>query len=303
LKKLSGNISEKLLLCLKSRSIVIIVYTWPALIAFLISSISASTFSAFDLIRAITSVTLVGYAVYFYNDLMDIEDDRKNMEVGSQFPGKRPIGSGRVTEGELKAFIVLVSAAGLLIAYSINARVFGYQLAYLALGVLYSTDPVRLKKRFIMKQLTIAMGVILADLSGAYTVGVFNNQIMLLIAMHMVLALGVNPIVDLRDIHGDRAMGIKTVAVVWGADTTVRLYFATLVGMGVASVIGYAQMGLSRAVPILAVTVLSAWIYVSVPLLRKDVRLNYDWTVFIRRVSPFLLGIQLVPLISMVLPF
>ena len=303
MKKMSGNISEKLLLCLKSRSIVIIVYTWPALIAFLISSISASTFSAFDLIRAITSVTLVGYAVYFYNDLMDIEDDRKNMEVGSQFPGKRPIGSGRVTEGELKAFIVLVSAAGLLIAYSINARVFGYQLAYLALGVLYSTDPVRLKKRFIMKQLTIAMGVILADLSGAYTVGVFNNQIMLLIAMHMVLALGVNPIVDLRDIHGDRAMGIKTVAVVWGADTTVRLYFATLVGMGIASVIGYTQMGLSRAVPILAVTVLSAWIYVSVPLLRKDVRLNYDWTVFIRRVSPFLLGIQLVPLISMVLPF
>jgi len=67
-------------------------------------------------------------------------------------------------------------------------------------------------------------------------------------------------------------------------------------------VIGYTQMGLSRAVPILAVTVLSAWIYVSVPLLRKDVRLNYDWEVLLRRVSPFLMGIQLVPLLSMVLP-
>jgi chlorophyll synthase len=300
---MSGNLSEKLLLCLKSRSIVIIVYMWPALISFLISSISASTFSAFNLIRVITAVTLVGYGVYFYNDLMDIEDDRKNMEVGSQYPGNRPIGSGKVTEGELKTFIVLVSAAGLLIAYSINARVFGYQLAYLALGVLYSTDPVRLKKRFIMKQLTIAMGIILADLSGAYTVGVFNNQILILIAMHTVLALGVNPIVDLRDIHGDKAMGLKTVAVVWGADTTVRLYFATLVGMGIASVIGYSQMGLSMAAPILAVTVLSAWIYVSVPLLRKEVRLNYDWAVFLRRISPFLLGIQLIPLISMVLPF
>jgi chlorophyll synthase len=300
---MSGNLSEKLLLCLKSRSIVIIVYMWPALISFLISSISASTFSAFNLIRVITAVTLVGYGVYFYNDLMDIEDDRKNMEVGSQYPGNRPIGSGKVTEGELKTFIVLVTAIGLLIAYSINARVFGYQLAYLALGVLYSTDPVRLKKRFIMKQLTIAMGIILADLSGAYTVGVFNNQILILIAMHTVLALGVNPIVDLRDIHGDKAMGLKTVAVVWGADTTVRLYFATLVGMGIASVIGYSQMGLSMAAPILGVTVLSAWIYVSVPLLRKEVRLNYDWAVFLRRISPFLLGIQLIPLISMVLPF
>jgi len=302
-KIMSGSLSGKLLLCLKSRSIVVIVYTWPAIISFLISSISASTFSAFDLIRIITAVTLVGYGVYFYNDLMDIEDDRKNKEVGSQFPGNRPIGSGQVTEGELKAFIALVSVAGLLIAYSINVQVFAFHFAYLALGYLYSTNPVRLKKRFIMKQLTIAMGIILADLSGAYTVGVFNNQIMLLIAMHTVLALGVNPIVDLRDIHGDRAMGVKTVAVVWGADTTVRLYFATLVGMGIASVIGYAQMGLSIAVPILAVTVLSAWIYVSVPLLGKDVRLNYDWAVFLKRVSPFLLGIQLVPLISMVLPF
>ena len=75
---MSEGLSGKLLLCLKSRSIVVIVYTWPAIISFLISSISASTFSAFDFIRIITAVTLVGYGVYFYNDLMDIEDDRKN---------------------------------------------------------------------------------------------------------------------------------------------------------------------------------------------------------------------------------
>jgi len=278
---MSEGLSGKLMLCLKSRSIVVIVYTWPAIISFLISSISALTFSAFDLIRVISAVTLIGYGVYFYNDLMDFDDDKKNMEVGSPFPFNRPLGSGQVSKEELKTFIALASAAGLIIAYTINVQVFAFHFAYLALGYLYSTNPVRLKKRFIMKQFTIALGIILADLSGAYTVGVFNNQILVLIAMHTVLALGVNPIVDLRDIHGDRAMGVKTVAVVWGADTTVRLYFATLVGMGIASVIGYAQMGLSMAVPILAVTVLSAWIYVSVPLLGKDVRLNYDWAVFL----------------------
>jgi 4-hydroxybenzoate polyprenyltransferase len=299
---MSRKLSGKLLLCLKSRSIVVIVYTWPALISFLISSIGTSTFRAFDLIRVIASVTLIGYGVYFYNDLMDYDDDKKNMEVGSPFPFNRPLGSGQVSKGELKTFTVALSTLGLILAYSINTTVFSFHFAYLALGYLYSTEPVRLKKRFIMKQLTIAMGIILADLSGAYTGGMFSSQIVLLITMHVVLALGVNPIVDLRDIHGDKAMGVKTIAVVLGADTTVRLYFATLVGMGIASVIGYAQMGLSRAMPILAVTVLSAWIYVSVPLLRKDVRLNYDWAVFLRRVSPFLLGIQLVPLVSMVLP-
>ncbi len=111
-----GDISNKLLLCLKSRSIVIMVYTWPALIAFLISSISASTFSVLNLIRVITSVTLVGYGVYFYNDLVDVEGDLENMEVGSPFPGNRPLGSGQVTKGELKTFIALVSVAGLITA-------------------------------------------------------------------------------------------------------------------------------------------------------------------------------------------
>jgi hypothetical protein len=86
-----------------------------------------------------------------------------------------------------------------------------------------------------------------------------------------------------------------------GPDFTVRLYFATLVGVGVASVIGYLQMGLSLTVPILVLTIVSAWIYVSVPLLRKDVRLNYDWAVLLRRVLPLLMGIQLVPLASMLL--
>ena len=300
---MSGSISEKLVLCLKSRSIVIVVYTWPALIAFLISSISASTFSAFDLIRVITSVTLIGYGVYFYNDLMDYEDDKKNLEVGSPFPFNRPLGSGQVSRGELKAFVALMSALGLIIAYSINTTVFAFHFAYLALGYLYSTKPVRLKNRFIMKQLTIAMGIILSDLSGAYTVGVFNNQIIALLALNTALCLGINPIVDLRDIHGDRAMGVKTVAVVWGADTTVRLYFATLVGVGIASVIGYLGLGLSLAVPILSLTIVSAWIYVSVPLLRSDVRLHYDWATFLRKVSPLLMGIQLVPLVSMLLPF
>lgn len=300
---MSRSISDKLALCLKSRSIVIVIYTWPALIAFLISSISASTFSVFDLIRVITSVTFIGYGVYFYNDLMDYEDDRKNMEVGSPFPFNRPLGSGLVSRGELKAFVATMSILGLAIAYSINTSVFAFQSAYLILGYLYSTKPVRLKKRFIMKQFTIALGIILSDLSGAYTVGVFNNQILLLLGLNTALCLGINPIVDLRDIHGDRAMGVKTVAVVWGADTTVRLYFATLVGVGIASVVGYLGMGLSLAVPILSLTIVSAWIYVSVPLLRSDVRLNYDWALFLRKVSPLLMGIQLVPLVSMVLPF
>ncbi|TRO48421.1 hypothetical protein E2P65_02910, partial [Candidatus Bathyarchaeota archaeon] len=240
---------------------------------------------------------------YVDPDLMDYEDDKKNMEVGSPFPFNRPLGRGQVSRGELKAIVATMSVLGLAVAYSINTSVFAFHFGYLALGYLYSTKPVRLKKRFIMKQLTIAMGIILADLSGAYTVGVFNNQILALLALNTALCLGINPIVDLRDIHGDRAMGVKTVAVVWGADITVRLYFATLVGVGIASVLGYLGMGLSLAVPILSLTIVSAWIYVSVPLLRSEVRLNYDWALFLRKVSPLLMGIQLVPLVSLILPF
>jgi len=292
--------THKFLKCANSRHIVIFVYAWPALISSLIASISIGQLEILSIAKLILAVTFVSFGVYFYNDLMDLEDDLKNLELGNPIPAGRPIGSGLVTKRQLKQFIVIASVAGLAFAYSINYLVFVLQVIYLGLGFLYSANPVRLKKRFLFKQLTIAMGVILADLTGAYTVGVFNSQILFMLALNTVLCLGVNPIVDIRDMPGDRLTGVKTIPVVWGPEITIRLYFATLIAIGVGSIIGYVQMGFSIAMPLLAATIVAAWIYVSLPLLGKYEDIRLQLMTYYLKTPPFFMAIQLVPLLALI---
>jgi len=287
-------------MCANSRNIVLYVYTWPAIITFLLASVSVGRFDVLSITKLILTVTFVSFGVYFYNDLMDLDDDLKNLEMGNPFPAGRPIGSGLVTKTQLKWFIVFSSAVGLTFAYSINFRVLLLQVIYLGLGFLYSTNPVRLKKRFLFKQLTIALGVILADLSGAYAVGVFNSQILFMLALNTALCIGVNPIIDIRDMAGDKMMGVRTIPVVWGPDLTIRLYFATLVAIGIGSTVGYAQMGFSVAMPLLAMTILVAWIYVSLPLLGKHDDISIQFMKYFLKTPPFFLSIQLVPLLALI---
>ena len=291
---------HKFLMCAKSRKIVIFVYMWPALISFLIASISIGQLEMLSIAKLILTVTSVSFGVYFYNDLMDLEDDLKNLELGNPIPAGRPIGSGLVTKAQLKWFIGVTSVAGLLFAYTINYHVLVLQVTYLGLGFLYSTNPVRLKKRLLFKQITIALGVILADLSGAFAVGVFNSQILFMLVLNTMLCIGVNPIIDIRDMPGDRLMGVKTIPVVWGPEITIRLYFATLIAIGVGSIIGYVQMGFSIAMPLLAATIVTAWIYVSLPLLEKYEDIRSQLMIYYLKTPPFFLAIQLVPLLALI---
>ena len=140
----------------------------------------------------------------------------------------------------------------------------------------------------------------MADLSGAYTVGVFNSQILFMLALNTVLCIGVNPIIDIRDMPGDRLMGVKTIPVVWGPEITIRLYFATLIAIGVGSIIGYVQMGFSIAMPLLAATIVAAWIYVSLPLLGKYEDIRLQLMTYYLKTPPFFLAIQLVPLLALI---
>jgi 4-hydroxybenzoate polyprenyltransferase len=287
-------------MCANSRNIVIFVYTWPAMISFLIASISVGQLEILSVVKLVIAVTLVSFGVYFYNDLKDLEDDLKNLEMGNPVPASRPIGSGLVTKTQLKLFIVVASVTGLVFAYSVNYHILVFQVIYLGLGFLYSTNPFRLKKRFLFKQLTIALGVILADLSGAYAVGVFNSQILFMLALNTALCIGVNPIIDIRDMPGDRLMGVKTIPVVWGPETTIRLYFATLIAIGIGSIIGYVQMGFSIAMPLLAVTIVTAWIYVSLPLLGKYDDIRSQFMTYFKTTPLYFMSIQLVPLLALI---
>jgi 4-hydroxybenzoate polyprenyltransferase len=119
-----------------------------------------------------------------------------------------------------------------------------------------------------------------------------------------IVNMGINPIMDVRDVRGDRIMGIRTIPVVWGPEAAVRLYFASFFVMGIATFLGYAQLGLNTALPILVGLILVAWLYVSIPLLKKWSDPIFLQSLIIKRVVPFYCIMQLVTLIGIMnLPF
>ncbi len=298
------HVFNSFILCVRSRPIVFFVYSLPTFWSYLIASWGTGGFSFFEALILFSSVSAIALSVYFFNDLSDLEDDLKNQELGNPAQALRVLGRDRVSESRFKQYIVFTGILGLVLAYSINFTAFILQVLNLILGYLYSAEPIRLKKRFLMKQFTIALGTTFCILMGAVAGGGANAATLYMGIIHFIVNMGINPIMDVRDIRGDRIMGLKTIPVVWGPEATVRLYFASFFVMGIATFLGYAQLGLNTALPILVSLILVAWLYVSIPLLKKWSDPIFLQSHIIKRVVPFYCTMQLVTLIGiMKLPF
>ncbi len=118
----------------------------------------ARTLAAFVLFCLISS------AVYFINDLADIEKDRRH-------PRKRlrPLASGRITPAMAIVTACLLVAVTLPLAFWLNA-VFGLiTLAYFALNLAYSFY---LKNMVIIDVMCVAAGFVLRAVAGAVVIGV-----------------------------------------------------------------------------------------------------------------------------------
>jgi 4-hydroxybenzoate polyprenyltransferase len=295
IKELIGSFA----MCVKFRREVVIIYTWPAFLCLLFASGMAPPL--FKALKLVLTVTFVGFSVYFYNDIRDLEDDLKIKELSSQTQVGRasaPLGIGKISKSRLGKFALFSAIFGLLVALTINMQVFTLQLAYIVLGILYSTDPVKLKKRFLMKQTTIGAGLMIAHLTGGFAVGVINTPILFLMAVSAAMTIGINPLVDLRDIRGDRITGVKTVPVVWGPEMTVRLSLGVLVAIGAAYVVGYYGLGLNIAAPILGTIIVVTGFYIVFPLLKRWGNLVYLNRVLYRRILPLYISLQFVVLLG-----
>ena len=286
--------------CVRSRTLAIFGYPYPALISYFIASRSFSQGTSFAVVKLVISLSLMALGVYWLNDLFDLDDDLKNLEMGNPIQASRPFGSGEISETRLKLFISVNFISSLIVAYFINLTVFGLHVAFIIIGILYSTEPVRLKKRFLQKQTTITMALLLSVLVGAYTAGGVNTPILYMLVLQFLMGMGLAPLMDVRDMRGDIIMGIKSLPAVFGPKMAMRLYFATLVVMLGAGLMGYSMVGFNIAMPLLVVMIVGAWIYVSLPLLRKlDDPILYGEFIE-KRAIPFLVLIQLTPLIGVI---
>jgi len=266
-----------------------IMYSWNTILALIPASVLAGinwlTFGRY-LLLSTSSMIAIALSVYIYNDLTDIEIDRLNKL-------DRPLVTGEVSKEHAKNLIIVLAFFGLTIAFIINLDVFLLQLTYFVLFFAYSFPLIRLKNKFLIKDLTIAVGTAISYLVGGAAVGMLAAPIFLMALFGFCTVMTMSTVKDCRDIEGDRLHKVKTLPVVWGPKIAVRFSIALVCLIGAATIIGYYQLGFNIAFPILASFAFAAWIYILYPLFQRWHDSTYVMNTIYKRVIPITFSIQL----------
>jgi 4-hydroxybenzoate polyprenyltransferase len=203
-------------------------------------------------VKAFLAMSTAAMAVYIYNDVQDLEEDRVSAQQGDTYHVTRPLVTGSATVSIAMSLVVVLGITSLGLSAMINDVFAIYLVLFLALGYVYSAPPIQLKKRFFLKQLTIGLGGLIAGLAGGAAVDVLSRPVMYGALLFFTLNVGLTPLVDLRDIEGDRKMGRNTFPVVLGPRRTIMLGLATTVVTLVLTLMSYAWIGFNVIYPILA---------------------------------------------------
>jgi 4-hydroxybenzoate polyprenyltransferase len=121
-----------------------------------------------ELVRAAIAVALfcaLSSAVYFWNDVLDIEADRAHPTKR-----KRPIPSGRLSASAAKLTATLLALAGLIGSFLVGINFALYATAYLLNNVAYN---LKLKRVVYLDVLSIAAGFLLRVLAGGSAIAVW----------------------------------------------------------------------------------------------------------------------------------
>ena len=134
-----------------------------------------------DVLVAIAAFTAVAGAAYIFNDISDVEEDRKHPRKRN-----RPIASGQVPIPVAAGFAVVLFVGGLAAAASVNLLVLAVLLAYVGQNVVYSLF---LKDVVLVDVLVVAIGFVLRAVAGVVAIEVFLSPWLILCTFLLALVL------------------------------------------------------------------------------------------------------------------
>lgn len=148
----------------------------------------------------------------------------------------RPIPSGRITEGQVKAQIGVLVAAGIAAAVGLDVWT-GHELPTVTLtalfgifvAVIYSAPPLKLKQNGWAG--TYALGASYISLpwwAGQSVFGTLDWKVMVLTLFYSFAGLGIAVINDFKSIEGDRQLGLTSLPVQFGIDTAKYITVAMI---------------------------------------------------------------------------
>jgi len=130
---------------------------------------------------AFAAFCLIASAVYIFNDLHDLEDDRRH-------PAKRhrPLAAGTVGPGQARLLLALLPVAALLLLAPVALSAVGVLLLYALLNIAYT---LKLKHLAILDITIIATGFVLRLFAGALATGIELSQWIVLMTFLLALFL------------------------------------------------------------------------------------------------------------------
>ena len=276
-----------------------LLYPWPTMVG-LISAVRG--LPPVDVAaKVFLAMAAAAMAVYIFNDVQDLEQDRLSAQQGDTYHVTRPLVTGVVTIPVAMSLVVLLSIVSLGIGATINHMVLICLAAFLGLGYMYSAPPIQLKKRFFLKQCTIGLGGLIAGLAGGAAVTVLSRPVMYCALLFFTLNVGLTPLVDLRDIDGDRKMGRNTFPVILGPHRTILLGLVTTIATLVLTLLSYVWIGFNVIYPVLATCSLVTFGVLAYQMLDRWEDPNFVERHFIKNAMPTFSVLQ-IGLILGVLP-
>lgn len=183
----------------------------------------------FPLIAAV--VVLVAAGGYAVNDYFDREVDAINKP-------ERPIPSGRVSPHEALALSIVVGIAGLCLASLVGLLTFIYAFVNAVLVYAYSW---RLKRTGLIGNMVIAFNsassIVFGGLAYAELVRVWQplNTVIVVAIVAFLLVLAREFVKGVEDYVGDKAHGVRTLAVTLGPKRASLIALATILMVVVVS--------------------------------------------------------------------
>jgi len=198
-------------------------------------------------VLVVLSTFFVGASVYVYNDVVDVEMDRV-----SEYHKYRPIASGRVTKAYAWPTIIASGVTGLLISLAINPQTFLVTSAWLILFTIYTHPSIRLKKRFIVKEMVVSSAWPFCSLIGslAVTGGISIQAIFSGLLFGIFIFLVQPALVDTLDIYQDSLFGIRSLGRILSWRRKVQMFVLGVLVLMTVTPLTYARMGFNVILPI-----------------------------------------------------
>lgn len=170
--------------------------------------------SAAATLKSFSSIFVISASILVFNDYIDVETDRINAP-------HRPIPSNAVTSSETLALSIVLLMAGLLLGCLINIIAFVSAAMLAVVGFLYN---VKFKKSGLPGNMMVSFSVGMTFIYGGFSVGRFYSKTAWFFGIIAALIdLGEEIAADAMDAEGDRLIGSRSLAIMYGRKTALAV--------------------------------------------------------------------------------